>query len=144
MLFFFIYAYKTYNNYFNFTVYTEHKRKPIIKHKVVKIKRKARTPVTFLLSYIWLSLPVELIYLIVAVKTDLFSRKFKFSLPYKSVSTFAALSRLLMSGVLEFEFKIELIVESKACLWMLKNGQNNKKCDVDSTPVPHGQILGCL
>ena len=45
-----------------------------------------------------------------------------------------------MSGVLEFEFKIELIVESKACLWMRKNGQNNKKCDVDSTPVPHEQI----
>ena len=72
---------------------------------------------------------------IVALRTCLFFEKSNCSVPYKSSFILAALSSEFKSWF--FEFNNRFIVEKRISLCLAKFGQSNKKCSVDSTPVPH-------
>ena len=64
----------------------------------------------------------------------LFSKQFRCSFPYNSIWVLAALPRETKFWI--FTFKTGLIVRNRFSLCLVKRGHTNKKCSVDSIPVP--------
>ena len=68
---------------------------------------------------------------------SLFSKMFRCSFPYNSIWVLAALARESKFWI--FTFKTGLIVRNRFSLCLVKRGHDNKKCSVDSIPVPQWQ-----